>query len=236
MGGSLSLARTFSQSALRLVRVKAFPPFGRFSSRYRASVFLFSSPAFRVLSFPFLLAPERVRSRFTREWITAAYFSQLNGQHDIRTDGGLSRCFTAAQHSYQFAGSVRARWGEVGGRAKHPPSCAPIIIALFVGLRLKVSCIANLERFPLFSSHLSFQPPFCLRQFARFCVVRVIFFLPEISSCSNYFIDVVRSFLTCIYVFSYRGRDTLSSFILNKVSRREIATMCLDVAKCLVEE
>lgn len=114
-----------------------------------------------------------MRSRFTREWITAAYFSQLNGQHDIRTDGGLSRC-TAAQHSYQFAGSVRARWGEVGGRAKHPPSCAPIIIALSVGLRLKVSSrIANLERFPCFPPTF-FQPPFCLRQFAC-SVVRVIF-------------------------------------------------------------
>lgn len=144
--------------------------------RYRASVFPFFfsssvSSTFRVLSFPFF-ARERVRSRFTREWITAAYFSQLNGQHDIRTDG-LSR-YTAAQHSYQFAGSVRARWGEVGGRAKHPPSRAPIIIALRWPPVESIVARCESRTVPLLPSHRF--PASLLSSSICLFVVRVIFF------------------------------------------------------------
>lgn len=87
----LSLSpRTFSQSASQVRGRRASFPLG-------------TAPPFPFLpsALPLSLLPALFRSRSTREWISTAYFSQLNGQHDIRADG-LSRCI-AAQHSYQFA-------------------------------------------------------------------------------------------------------------------------------------
>lgn len=166
-------------------------------SLFRLSLFFFSSSVsstFRLLSFPFFLARERVRSRFTREWITAAYFSQLNGQHDIRTDG-LSR--TAAQHSYQFAGSVRARWSEVGGRAKHPPSCAPIIIALRWPPVESIVARCESRTVPLLPSH---RFPASLLS-PSICLVRVIFFFPpEISSRLPF--QLVHRYYACFNMYT----------------------------------
>lgn len=64
-------------------------------------------------------APCALRSRCTREWISATYFSQLNGQRDIRADG-RSR-YIAAPAFLSICGARRERVRDGNSRTGETP-------------------------------------------------------------------------------------------------------------------
>lgn len=94
-------------------------------------LFFFALPlSLRLSRFPLFpsSASERVlavrtRSRSTRGWISAAYFSQLNGQHDIRADGiSLSRCTAAPAFLSIYGPAEDDDGGRGGAEERESPS------------------------------------------------------------------------------------------------------------------